>query len=265
MSGAIILMYHIIDEPRAAQETKYCCSPRNFERQMRYLRTAGFRLAALDTLLSALDEEDEAQDHMVAVTFDDGFVCAYDAALPVLHQHGIPATMFIPSDRIGKSNDWMRSHATAPRAILSVSQLRELDRAGITVGSHTRTHPRLTEIGAARVADELRGSKTALEQILGKRVDYFAYPYGQYSQAVRDEVERAGYRAACSTRSGFNRSTVDRFLLRRIEVYGSDSIAGFRRKLKFGANDVSPLYPLRYYAGRLAARAGLNRARQGDA
>ena len=265
MSGAIILMYHIIDAPRTAQEAKYCCSPRNFQKQMRFLRTAGFRVAALDTLLSALDEEGEVQDNIVAVTFDDGFVCAHDTALPVLRQHGIPATIFVPSDRIGKSNDWMRSHATAPRALLSVAQMRELDRAGITVGSHTRTHPRLTEIGAARVADELRGSKTALEQILGKRVNYFAYPFGLCDEVIRDEVERAGYRAACSTRSGFNRGTVDRFLLRRIEIYGSDSMSGFRRKLKFGANDVSPLYPLRYYAGRLAARANLNRAGQGDA
>ena len=265
MSGALILMYHIIDEPRASQEAKYCCRPRNFDKQMQYLRAAGFRVTALDTLLAALEEGDETQENMVAVTFDDGFVCAYDAALPVLLRHEIPATMFIPSDRVGKSNDWMRSHATAPRAILSVSQLRDLDRAGITVGSHTRTHPRLTEIGAVRVADELRGSKAALEQILGKRVDYFAYPFGLCNNAVRDEVERAGYRAACSTRSGFNRKTVDRFLLRRIEVYGSDTIPGFRRKLKFGANDVSPFYPLRYYAGRLAARAGLHRAGQGDA
>lgn len=264
MSGAVILMYHIIDEPRAPEEAKYCCSPQNFERQMRFLRTAGFRVAALDTLLSALDKQGEAEDKMVAVTFDDGFVCALDTALPVLRRHGIPATIFIPSDRLGKSNDWMRSHATAPRELLSVAQLRELDRAGITVGSHTRTHPRLTEIGSTRVADELRGSKTVLEQTLGKRVDYFAYPFGLCNKVVRDEVERAGYRAACSTRSGFNRSSVDRFLLRRIEVYGSDSISGFGRKLKFGANDVPPLYPLRYYARRLAARAGLNRAGRGD-
>ena len=258
-------MYHIIDVPRVEAEGKYCCTPENFDRQMRHLREAGYRTVTLDVMLSALNAGGDAQDRTVAVTFDDGFVCAYDAALPVLLRHEIPATTFVPSDRIGKSNDWMRSHATAPRAILSVSQLRELDRAGITVGSHTRTHPRLTEIGAARVADELRGSKAALEQILGKRVDYFAYPFGLCNNAVRDEVERAGYRAACSTRSGFNRSTIDRFLLRRIEVYGSDTISGFRRKLKFGANDVSPLYPLRYYAGRLAARANLNRAGQGDA
>jgi peptidoglycan/xylan/chitin deacetylase (PgdA/CDA1 family) len=265
VSRAVILMYHIIDAPRSAAEDKYCCTPKNFDRQMRHLRQAGYRLVALDTLLSVLDGERDLQDRIVAVTFDDGFACARHTALPILLRYGIPATIFVPSDRIGASNDWMRSHATAPRALLSVAQLRELDQAGVTIGSHTRTHPRLTEIETPHVAEEIRGSKVALEQMLGKRVDFFAYPFGLYNAAVRDEVERAGYRAACSTRPGFNRGNVDRFLLRRIEVYGSDSLFRFRRKLEFGANEVSALFPLRYYAGRLAARAGLTRRSRSDA
>lgn len=257
MSGALILMYHIVDAPRAAAEAKYCCTPENFERQMRHLREAGFRTVALDGLVSTLDGGDGAQERTVAVTFDDGFACMHRTALPILLKYRIPATLFVPSDRIGGSNDWMRSHASSPRALLSVAELRELERTGVTIGSHTRTHPRLTDIDPARVAGELRGSKAALEELLGKRVDFFAYPFGLYNDAVRNEVERAGYRAACSTRPGFNRGNADRFLLRRIEVYGSDTLSMFRRKLKFGANEIAPLFPLRYYAGRLAARARL--------
>jgi peptidoglycan/xylan/chitin deacetylase (PgdA/CDA1 family) len=257
MSGAIILMYHIIDESRASLEDKYCCTPQRFSGQMAFLRQEGYRAVSLESLLAALDGHPPAEEKMVAVTFDDGFACTCRNALPVLVKHQIPATMFVVSDRIGKSNDWMQSRGFPRRELLTVENLRELGDAGVAVGSHTRTHPRLNEINSARLTDEIRGSKASLEDMLGKSVDYFAYPFGLYNEIVRNEVEQAGYLAACSTRSGFNRDNLDRFLLRRIEVYGSDSRSKFRQKLKFGANDLPPLFPLRYYVGRLAARMGL--------
>jgi hypothetical protein len=77
-----------------------------------------------------------------------------------------------------------------------------------------------------------------------------------FDEGSRQAVEEAGYRLACSTRSGFNGPDVDRYLLRRIEVYGGDNLWQFRQKIKFGANDVSNLYPLRYYAGRISSRLG---------
>jgi peptidoglycan/xylan/chitin deacetylase (PgdA/CDA1 family) len=87
-------------------------------------------------------------------------------------------------------------------------------------------------------------------------VTAFAYPYGLFDDDARQAVAEAGFRTACSTRSGFNGPDADRYLLRRIEVFGGDNLWQFRQKLKFGANDVSNLYPLRYYAGRILARLG---------
>ncbi len=84
----------------------------------------------------------------------------------------------------------------------------------------------------------------------------FAYPYGLFDDDARAAVEAAGYRCACSVRSGFNGPGADRFLLRRIEVFGGDTVRQLRQKLKFGANEVSALYPVRYYAGRLSSRLG---------
>ena len=89
---------------------------------------------------------------------------------------------------------------------------------------------------------------------LGKEVRHFAYPYGLFNDAVRDAVIAAGYRAACSTRSGFNRPGEDPYLLRRIDVFGTDRLWQFRQKLRFGSNESSRLYALRYYASRLRSR-----------
>ncbi len=104
--------------------------------------------------------------------------------------------------------------------------------------------------------DEIRGSKEQLEDLLGRRVTNFAYPYGLFDDDSRHAVEEAGYRSACSVRSGFNGPGADRFLLRRIEVFGGDTVWRLRQKIKFGANEVSPLHVIRYYAGRVSARLG---------
>ena len=256
MSRVVVLMYHIVAQPLSAPEARYCCTPQRFEAQMRHLRESGARLVALDALADAFDGRDRWPDAGVAVTFDDGFADTFANALPVLTRHRIPATMFTVADRIGATNDWMSARGFPPRRLMSATELREMSAAGVAIGSHTRTHPRLPEAGADARREEIRGSKERLESVIGRSVDAFAYPYGLFDEPSRQAVEEAGYRVACSTRSGFNGPDVDRYLLRRVEVYGRDNLWQFRQKLKFGANEVSNFYPLRYYAGRLSSRLG---------
>jgi peptidoglycan/xylan/chitin deacetylase (PgdA/CDA1 family) len=256
MSRVTILMYHIVAEPGSAQEARYCCSPRRFEMQMRHLRNAGIRLLTLDAIADTLDRHTEWPDGGVAVTFDDGFADTFTNALPVLVRYRIPATMFAVSDLTGAHNEWMLARGFPKRRLMCESELREMSAAGITIGSHTRTHPRLPDLDAEAKRDEVRGSKARLEDMIGRSVTAFAYPYGLFDDDSRRAVEEAGYRIACSARSGFNGPGADRYLLQRIEVFGGDNLWQFRQKLKFGANEVSNLYPLRYYAGRILARLG---------
>jgi peptidoglycan/xylan/chitin deacetylase (PgdA/CDA1 family) len=223
---------------------------------MRHLADNGTNLLALDEAVDALDGRIDLPADSVAVTFDDGFADTFVNALPVLTRYRIPATMFALSDRIGARNDWMSVRGFPDRPLMTAAQLREMVAAGITVGSHTRTHPRLPELDAKAKRDEIGGSKARLEDLLGSGVASFAYPYGLFDEDAKLAVKEAGYRSACSVRTGFNGPDVDRFLLRRIEVYGTDSVWRLRQKLRFGANDVSHFYPIRYYAGRILARLG---------
>lgn len=258
MKRSIILMYHIIDKPRSGSEARFCCTPRQFERQMSFLKESNYNLISLENLVEGLKGNFEIPDNAVVITFDDGFKCNYHNALPILIQKKIPATMFIIPGRIGSSNDWMFSRGFPHRKIVSWSQLRELDDSGICIGSHTQNHPNLTELSSSSVKEEVRISKQILEDALHKPVSYFAYPYGLYNQAVRDIVKDAGYQAACSIRSGFNCHDIDHFALRRIEVYGGDSVWKFSEKLKFGTNEMNILFQASYYSKRLVARLGLS-------
>ncbi|HCX34484.1 MAG TPA: polysaccharide deacetylase [Rhodocyclaceae bacterium] len=257
MNRALILMYHAVDEPRSAQEARFCVPPREFARQMHWLSASDYRPVSLETIVDCVEARRPVPDNAVAVTFDDGFADFREHALSILQQHDIRATLFAVEGLLDGINEWMHRRGFPSRALLSAGALRELGSAGITVGSHTLSHPRLTELSAGEAAREIRESKLRLEDLLGEPVRYFAYPYGLYDETVKRTVAEAGYRAACSTRPGFNRQDEDRFALRRIDVFGADALWQFRQKLRFGTNDATRLQPLRYYAGRAAARIGL--------
>lgn len=253
VSRALILMYHLVDKPRSVQEHRFCTPPDEFVRQMDYLAKA-FVPIRLDELVCGVLGQRPLSERSVHVTFDDGFTGVLEYAAPVLAARSIPATLFAVSDRLGRSNDWMMKRGFPERPLLTAAQLRELESAGFEIGSHTRTHARLTEIDSQEIADEVASSKWALEHALGREIAYFAYPYGLQNEAVRGSVVEAGYRAACSTVSGFNRSGQDPFQMRRIDVFGTDRMWQFRQKLRFGRNESRRLYGLSYYASRITAR-----------
>jgi peptidoglycan/xylan/chitin deacetylase (PgdA/CDA1 family) len=100
---------------------------------------------------------------------------------------------------------------------LNWDEIAEMHRAGITIGSHTRTHAVLPNEETDRVAAELQGSREALESRLGEPVRHFAYPCGQFNGATVTAVEQAGYQFAytiCEHRdTRFPRLTIPRKLL----------------------------------------------------
>lgn len=254
MNRALILMYHLVDTPRSTMEQRFCSTPADFAQQMEWLAASEYTVVSLSTLCDCMDGKSSTPANPVAITFDDGFSCVLEHAAPTLRRLGFPATMFALSDRLAATNDWMSCRGFPERRLLSSAGLNELRDAGFTIGSHTRTHARLTELTESEVQDQIVNSKVRLEDTLGHAVEYFAYPYGAFSQTARDIASCAGYRAACSTRAGFNRPGEDMFLLRRIDISGHDRLWQFRQKLTFGTNDASFTYPLRYAARRIYNR-----------
>jgi peptidoglycan/xylan/chitin deacetylase (PgdA/CDA1 family) len=84
-------------------------------------------------------------------------------------------------------------------APLSWAEVREMASAGVEIGSHTMTHPRLVQIGGSELADEVKMSKARIEEEIGRTVHSFCYPYGTWADvgpAARDAVERSGYISA---------------------------------------------------------------------
>lgn len=251
-----VLMYHGLGEAHDAWSARFTIGPRRFAEHMAALAAAGFSAVSIDAMLDALDGRAGLPAGAFVLTFDDGYLSVAEHALPVLERLRWPHTVFLVSERIGGDNAWdgAGSAPARPLPLLGSEEIRAMQRRGTSFQSHSATHKRLPELGDSQLHSELRGSREALEALLDEAVPYLAYPFGAEDQRVREAARAAGYRAAFSTRSGFNGPGVDRWSLRRLEVYGTDSAAMLLRKIRLGSNDGSMGAVARYLAGRVAAR-----------
>jgi peptidoglycan/xylan/chitin deacetylase (PgdA/CDA1 family) len=171
----------------------------------------------------------------VVVTLDDGYEDNFQHAYPVLRRHGIPATIFLVSDAVGRRNDWTRKGVLAGRPMMSWEQIRAMRGDGIDFGAHSRTHPRLTELGAEAAAAEVAGSGTDIERALGSPVSAFAYPYGLHDETTRNLAREAGYAAGCTVDPGLNGLATPAWSLCRAEIWGTDSIVRLSLALWLGS------------------------------
>lgn len=99
--------------------------------------------------------------------------------------------------------------------LASWDELRRLDPAIVTIGSHTLTHPILPCTPAAEIETEVRESRRALEERLQRPIDFFAYPNGDLD-SVSEESVRRHYRGAVTAEHGFVRRGTDAQLLPRL-------------------------------------------------
>ncbi|MDW8322986.1 MAG: polysaccharide deacetylase family protein [Burkholderiales bacterium] len=251
-----VLMYHRIDTPRNAWEARYAVSPRRFAAHMQALHRSGYRAVPIAALIGWLEGRGSLPQGAIAITFDDGFLSVYEHALPVLETLAWPFTVFLVSDRIGGTDTWSVNQNPSGRTypLLGIDHIRAMQRLGVDFQSHTRTHPSLPRLNETALVEELLGSRMALGELLGREVYYLAYPFGHVDDRVEAAARAAGYRAAFSTFSGFNRRKINPFRIRRIDVFGTDSARRLLRKVALGSNEGGLDAQLRYYWGRIKGR-----------
>lgn len=226
--GLRILMYHRV--ARLAVYDQLTVSPERFDQQMQQL--AAHKVVSLDAGLQAL-RTGPLREPLFAVTFDDGYLDNLTEALPILERHRIPATIFVTTQFCDQALSHPRyGDPGAQRLHLDWDEVRRLARTpGITIGSHTRTHPYLPTIGDAMAQQEIALSRTEIAEHLHAPVAYFCYPSGDLGPRERALVQQSGYVAAVSVAPGVNRQGADLYQLKRTEITDRDDEAQFRLKL----------------------------------
>jgi peptidoglycan/xylan/chitin deacetylase (PgdA/CDA1 family) len=226
-------MYHRVD--RLPAYDQLTVSPERFEEQIAYL-AQHCRVISLAQAVTELTT-DRATRPGVVVTFDDGYRDNLLHALPVLRRYAVPATIFVTTRFCDQTLSHSRYGAVSPRLHLGWDEVRALAREpGISIGSHTVTHPFLSRIEQAAAVSEISGSREIISRHLGAPADFFCYPSGDLTRREMQLVAAAGYRAAVSVAPGVNRSGVDLFALRRTEVTDRDGARELALKLA-GAYD----------------------------
>ena len=235
-----ILMYHsIADEDEAGVQPYYrtATAPAVFAAQMESLHQGGFSVvglgeAARRCTVPYAAKNPEAARNIVVITFDDGFRNFYTNAFPILNRHGFTATMFLPTAHIGDGHLTFKG-----KDCLSWSEVRELQKHGISFGSHTVTHPQLHDCDGPTIKKEIAESKQTIEQEIGRTIQSFSYPYAfpeadaRFKHRLRDELQQAGYENGVCTTVGRPGPGADPFFLNRLPVNSDDDPRLFEAKL----------------------------------
>ena len=230
MNPIPILMYHNIGQPpEGARLRSLYVRTGAFARQMRVLRALGFQGLSMSAAMPYL--RGEKTGRVAVITIDDGYVDAIENALPALRANNFSATCYMVSRRTGQYNDWDAADLNVQKPLMSDAQVKEWHAAGMEVGAHSRTHPRLTNCTDAELLAEIAGSKSDLEALIGAPVTQFCYPYGDRDDRVVSAVRHAGYSAATTTQRGRANPDDDLMQLRRILVVGSHFLHMFLIKL----------------------------------
>ena len=235
-----ILMYHSIsDEEEAAVHPYFriTTSRAAFSSQMKYLYQNDYKACTPQEAVDSLNHSSIPSTKRVVITFDDGYRDFYREAFPILNQFNFTASVFLPTAYIGDKT--MKFKA---RDCLTWSEINELQRYGITFGSHTITHPRLRSLNREALKKEVTVSKTIIEEKTGTAVETFCYPFAfpqtdsEFKKMLREFLCQAGYRQGFTTMIGRADPSSDQLFFERLPVNSCDDPALFSAKL-LGAYD----------------------------
>ncbi len=222
-------MYHAVLPLEPAESARGTVPLPIFRDQIAWLAKRGYRSLSLDDAAAAL-RGDDMRGRFVVITFDDGYRCVVEHAVPVLAEFGMTATLFVVTAAVDTTTDWYVQGGGRSFEHASWAELERAAALGFTIGSHTVNHRSLVDASEAVVADELGASRETLEKRFGA-CRHFAYPFGAHRDATVEAVRRAGYTTACSTESGLNRRGQAPLRLRRQSVSRTSTAGRFRRRL----------------------------------
>jgi peptidoglycan/xylan/chitin deacetylase (PgdA/CDA1 family) len=229
VSESLVLCYHAVSP---TWEAELSVTPDAFERQIDHFLRRGWRATTFsDAVLNP-----PRGGRTLAVTFDDAFASVEKYAAPILERFGAYATVFAPTafPSGGKTLAWagIEHYQGGPDAnelvAMDWNDLGRLAERGWEIGSHTRTHPRLTQLDDERLELELSESRDECGAQLGRECQAIAYPYGDVDERVAAAARRVGYRCGAGLSSSLRPRGPHR--VPRLAFYYGDAFWRFRLK-----------------------------------
>lgn len=184
-----IITFHSID----SSQSVLSFHPDDFLRLIQSLSDMNMPIYSLETLLQ------NNISRGVAITFDDGMLSVFSHALPIIKDFNIPAHLFLTTGTIGGKNIWPSTPEGSPEfKMMNWDQIEACQAGGITIEGHTKSHADLNRLNSQEVEEECEQCDQLIEQRLGKKPDFFAYPYG-INNEINRQIMKSRYRASVTT------------------------------------------------------------------
>ncbi len=211
-----ILMYHRVDpDPGAgAVASDLTVSPARLREQLEYLRSRGIAAISMAQLEQRL-ERGEPLDHVVVMTFDDGYADQYRYAVPLLHEFGDSATFYIITGQLGQ-----------PRH-LTWRQLRTMADMHLDIAAHGVQHDDLSLMNPAQQTYQIEQSVRELHAFLHAPIESYAYPSGRFNRETLAIMRHADVPLAVTTDPAYVLPPENRFEMTRVRVHGGWRLADF--------------------------------------
>nr|WP_242691577.1 polysaccharide deacetylase family protein [Pedobacter sp. SYSU D00823] len=220
-----ILCYHQIRDWRSSdsQTAKDYITPvATFKSHMKMLADSGYHTVLPEQLYNYLVYGDALPSKPVMITFDDTDLDQFTIGNEELKKYKFKGVYFIMTVSIGRRGRFK---------YMDSEQIKQLSDEGNTIGSHTYDHKNVKKYQAEDWVQQIEKPTKRLEEITGKKMDYFAFPFGLWNKEAIPELKKRGFKAAyiLSTKRDENDPL---FTIRRIIASGYWSAKTLNNSMK---------------------------------
>ncbi len=217
-----VLCYHQIrdwqgNESRGVKDM--VVPPDQFKKQLEILADSGYHTILPDDLYAYLTLGKPLPSKPFMLTFDDSDLDQYKIALPEMKRHGFKGVFFIMTVSLGRS------------IYMNKNQVKELSEDGHVIGLHTWDHQDVRKYKDGDWEKQIAQPKKELEALIGKPVQYFAYPFGAWNKEAIPELKKYDVKAAFQL-STKRDSTEPLYTIRRMIIPGDWSATTMYRVMK---------------------------------
>lgn len=217
-----VLCYHHIRQGKpgdGANMKTYSVSPASFAEQMKALHDSGYQAILPDQLYEYLLHNGPLPPKPVMLTFDDTDAEQYSIGATEMNKYGFKGVFFIMTIAINRPG------------YMSKQQIKNLSDSGHVIAAHTWDHHMVTKYTGEDWDIQLLKPSKQLEEITGKKIRYFAYPFGLWNQAAITEIANRDYKLAFILSSKRD-STQPLYTVRRMIVPYAWSTPGLLKAMK---------------------------------
>ena len=214
--GFPILEYHqVTDEPLDPVFEIYNVPPAEFAAQLDYLQAEGYTTITLQDFMRVVHGKGKLPEKPIVLTFDDGYEDNYKTMLPILEAHKMTAVVYVITNEIGKAG------------YLNLDEIKDMQRRGLEIGSHTSDHLPLTEQDKITQRRQVSESKTFLDWSGLETIYSLSYPNGEFNSEIEKILREENYLTAVTGEAGLNTLETNPLELYRVHI----------RKPRFGLTE----------------------------